>query len=305
MRVYESDNIRNIAIVGHGAAGKTTLTSAMLFDSGAVSRLGRVEDGNTVTDWEDEEIERKITISTGVAHCEWNKKKINILDTPGYRPFLTETKLALRVADAALVVIDSVAGVEVQTEKVWEFCDEFGLPRIIILNKMDRDNASFERALESVAEVFGRAPVPIQIPLGAEKDFAGVVSILNQRAYRYEKDHSGKFQEIEIPAEYRDEAARAREKLVEMVAEGSDELMEKFFSEGTLEGPDLLAGLRGSVRQRNLVPVLCASASLNIAIAQILDAIVEFVPSPAQIGKVQGIHPQSKEPIERKVSVQE
>ncbi len=305
MRVYESDNIRNIAIVGHGAAGKTTLTSAMLFDSGAVSRLGRVEDGNTVTDWEDEEIERKITISTGVAHCEWNKKKINILDTPGYRPFLTETKLALRVADAALVVIDSVAGVEVQTEKVWEFCDEFGLPRIIILNKMDRDNASFERALESVAEVFGRAPVPIQIPLGAEKDFAGVVSILNQRAYRYEKDHSGKFQEIEIPAGYRDEAARAREKLVEMVAEGSDELMEKFFSEGTLEGPDLLAGLRGSVRQRNLVPVLCASASLNIAIAQILDAIVEFVPSPAQIGKVQGIHPQSKEPIERKVSVQE
>src|SRR6059036_1388124 len=215
MRVYESENIRNVGLAGHGASGKTSLTSAMLFDSGAVNRLGRVEDGNTVTDWEDEEIERKISISSALAHCEWNKRKINILDTPGYITFITDTKLALRVADAAIVVIDSVAGVEVQTEKVWEYCDEFNLPRIVVLNKMDRDNASFERSLESISEVFGRAPVPIQIPIGEERGFTGVIDVLNLKAYRYERDGSGKFQEIPIPAEHQDRANRSREKLVE------------------------------------------------------------------------------------------
>jgi elongation factor G len=185
MRVFESDAIRNICIVGHGAAGKTSLTSAILFNSGAANRLARVEDGNTVTDWEDEEIERKISISCALAHCEWNKKKINILDTPGYRPFLAETQLAARAADAAVVVIDSVAGVEVQTEKVWEFCNEYSLPRIIVANKLDRDNASSERSLASLEETFGRGVVPIQIPLGIEKDFSGIIDLVSSKAYRY------------------------------------------------------------------------------------------------------------------------
>src|SRR5262245_19207097 len=201
MRVYESENIRNVGVIGHGAAGKTSLTSAMLSGSGAVNRLGRVEDGNTVTDWEEDEIERKISISSALAHCEWNKKKINLLDTPGYRPFLTETELALRVADAAVVVVDAVAGVEVQTEKVWEFAVEFDLPRIIVINKMDRDNASFERTLQSIEESFGRVAVPIQIPIGAERDFTGVVDVLSNKAYKYPRDGSGKFQETEAPAE--------------------------------------------------------------------------------------------------------
>ena len=196
MRVFESDSIRNICLVGHGAAGKTSLTSAMLFDSGAVNRLARVEDGNTVTDWEDEEIERKISISCALAHCEWNKKKINILDTPGYRPFLAETQLAVRAADAAVVVVDAVAGVEVQTEKVWEFCDEYSLPRIIVINKLDRDNASSERSLASLEEAFGRGAVPLQIPLGIERDFTGVISIVDQqglplRARRFGKVPGG------------------------------------------------------------------------------------------------------------------
>ncbi len=305
MRVYESENIRNVGVMGHGASGKTSLTSAMLFDSGAINRLGRVEDGNTVTDWEDEEIERKISISSALAHCEWNKKKINILDTPGYRPFLTEAELALRVADAAVVVIDAVAGVEVQTEKVWEFADQFDLPRLIVINKMDRDNASFDRTLQSIEDSFGRTPIPIQIPIGAEREFSGVVDTVANKAYRYARDGSGKFQETEVPAELKDQVKSAREKLVEMVAEGSDELMEKFFSAGTLEGPDLVEGLRRGVAQRSVVPVLCASSTLNVGIAQVLDSIVDLLPSPASRGKVQGIDPKAKESIERAVSSKE
>lgn len=302
MRVYESESIRNVGILGHGACGKTSLTSAMLFDSGAINRLARVEDGNTATDWEEEEIARKISITSALAHCEWNKKKINILDTPGYRAFITDTKLALRVADAAVIVLDGVAGVEVQTEKVWEFADEFGLPRIVVINKMDRDNASFQRALDSVTEVFGRAAVPIYFPIGAERDFTGIINTLNNKAYRYERDGSGRFQETEVPPQYQDEVQHTREKLIELVAETSDELMEKFFADGTLQGDDLILGLRKAVQMRNIVPVLCASATLNIGIPQIMDAIVDLFPAPNQSGKVQGIDPKTQEPVELPVN---
>jgi elongation factor G len=301
MRVYESESIRNIAIIGHGTCGKTSLTSAMLFDAGAINRLARVDDGNTVTDYEEEEIERKISISSALAHCEWNKKKINILDTPGYRPFLTDTKLVMRAADAALVVLDAVSGVEVQTEKVWEFASEFNLPRMLVINKMDRDNASFERALASIEELFGRSAVPIQIPIGAEREFAGVVDILANKAYRFERDGSGKFQVVDIPAALKETTEQAREKLIEMVAEGSDELLEKFFAEGTLSPDDLMQGLKKSVRARNLFPILCTSASLNIGVPQLLDAIVELLPPPG-IEKVRGINPKTNEPVELDVS---
>lgn len=301
MRVFESDSIRNICIVGHGAAGKTSLTSAILFDSGAVNRLARVEDGNTVTDWEDEEIERKVSISCALAHCEWNKRKINILDTPGYRPFLAETQLAVRAADAAVVVVDAVAGVEVQTEKVWEFCDEYSLPRIFVVNKLDRDNASSERALASIEESFGRGAVPLQIPMGNEKNFEGIISIVDNKAYRYMRDGSGKFQETEIPAEFKEEVASRREKLIEAVAEGSDTLMEKFFAEGTLEQSDLIEGLKNSILQRSIYPVFYASAALNIGIPQILDAIVDLFPSPATVGKAKGTDPKTKQAVERAI----
>ena len=305
MRVFESDSIRNICIIGHGAAGKTSLTSAILFDSGAVNRLGRVEDGNTVTDWEDEEIERKISISCALAHCEWNKKKINILDTPGYRPFLAETRLSVRAADAAVVVVDAVAGVEVQTEKVWEFCDEYSLPRMIVINKADRDNASSERTLASLEEEFGRGVVPLEIPMGMEKEFTGVISLLTGRAYRYERDGSGKFQEMDVPAQYEDELAERREKLIEMVAEGSDALMERFFAEGTLNQAEILEGLRIGVKQGDIRPVFYSSATLNIGIPQILDAVTELFPSPAVVGTTTGTDPKTGESIERKISNEE
>ncbi|MBM3788853.1 MAG: elongation factor G [Acidobacteria bacterium] len=301
MRVYESDAIRNIGIVGHGACGKTSLTSALLFAAGAVNRLARVEEGNTVTDYEDEEVERKISVSSALAHCEWNKTKINILDTPGYRPFLSDTKLALRAADAAVVILDGVAGVEVQTEKVWEFADDFGLPRIMIINKLDRDNASLERSLQSVHETFGRSAIPVQLPLGLEKEFTGVVDLIAGKAYRYERDGSGKFQEIDVPAELQAEADAAREKLVEMVAETSDQLMEKFFEAGTLEGDDLLAGLQNGVMSRTVVPVLFTSAVLNIGTHRVLEAIVNLLPSPAA-ARARGIDPRTQEPVERPVS---
>ncbi len=302
MRVFESDSIRNICLVGHGAAGKTSLTAAMLFDSGAANRLARVEDGNTVTDWEDEEIERKISISCALAHCEWNKKKINILDTPGYRPFLAETQLAVRAADAAVIVVDAVAGVEVQTEKVWEFCDEYNLPRIIVVNKLDRDNASSDRSLASLEEAFGRGALPIQIPLGLEKEFGGVISMLDKKAYRYAPDGSGKFHEEEIPEDKRNELAEKHEKLVEMVAEGSDALMEKFFAEGTLDQDDLIEGLKAAILQRSIFPVLYASSTTNIGIAQVLDAIANLLPSPASVATVAGIDPKTDEAVERAIS---
>ena len=305
MKIFESDSIRNICLVGHGAAGKTSLVSAMLFNAGAVNRLARVDDGNTATDWEDEEIERKISISCALANCEWNKKKINILDTPGYRPFLAETQLAVRAADAALVVVDAVAGVEVQTEKVWSFCDEYSLPRAIVINKCDRDNASSERTFASLEESFGRGPAPFQIPMGLEKDFSGVISVVSGKAYSYEKDGSGKFKEIPVPAEFQDELAEKREKLIELAAEGSDELMEKFFSDGTLEQADMVQGLQAGILNGKIYPVFYAGATLNIGVAQIMDRIVALFPSPAAIAKTKGVDPKTGNEIERVISSSE
>ena len=173
MKSYQSENIRNIGIIGHGDSGKTSLVSALLFGSGAVNRLGRVEDGNTVTDHGEDEIERGITISTGLAHCEWRNNKLNFLDTPGYNAFLLDAKAALRAVETGLTVIDATAGVEVQTEKVWEFCEELNLPRILVINKLDRDRASYERSFKSLQEKFGRQVVSLQLPIGEETGFRG------------------------------------------------------------------------------------------------------------------------------------
>src|SRR5262245_17872403 len=193
VNVYEGKNIRNVGFVGHGGSGKTSLISAILFDTGATNRLGRVDDGNAPTDYDDEEIERKITISAKFAFCEWNKNKINMLDTPGFGNFIQEARGALRVADAAIVVVDAVAGAMVQTEKGWAYADEFGLPRLVVVNRMDRDTASFERSLESIHQTLGRMCVPVQIPLGEERAFRGVADLIQMKAYGYQTDGSGKF----------------------------------------------------------------------------------------------------------------
>src|SRR5687767_2233319 len=196
MKVYDAPSIRNVAVVGHGGCGKTSLVSALLFDAGAVNRLGRVEDGTTVTDFDPDEIERRISLQCALGYAEWRKTKINLLDAPGYANFLAEARSALRVADAAMVVVDSVSGVEVQTEKVWDYATDYGLPRVVVVNRMDRDRASFVRVLERLQAIFGRAVVPLAIPLGEEKGFVGVADLLTGRADVYADDQSGKFQAV-------------------------------------------------------------------------------------------------------------
>jgi elongation factor G len=282
MKVYDAAAIRNVALVGHSGAGKTQLVSTMLFDAGMVNRLGRVDDGTTVTDFDDEEVERKHTLSSSVAYAEWNKTKINLIDTPGMANFLSDARAAMRVCDTALVVIDAVSGVEVSTEKVWAVADELQLPRVVVVNRLDRDRASLERSLDSLRDVFGRTVVTVHMPLGEEKAFRGVVDLVAMKACTFATDDSGQMTEAEVPAELRAVAEAGREALIEMVAEADDQLMEKFFEAGTLTQEELVSGLRRAVLERRVFPVLCTSAALNIGVQPLLDAMTAYAPSPAE-----------------------
>jgi elongation factor G len=300
VNVYEGKNIRNVGIVGHGGSGKTSLVSAMLFDTGATNRLGRVDDGNAPTDYDDEEIERKITISAKLAFCEWNKNKINILDTPGFGNFIQEARGALRVADAAIIVVDAVSGVMVQTEKGWGYAEEFQLPRLVVVNRMDRDTASFDRSLESIQQTLGRMCVPIQVPIGVEKGFKGVVDLVQMKAYVYPSDASGKFTESDIPTDAAAQAQEYREKLIEAVAESDEKLMEKFFENGSLTDEEMVAGLQKQVAEGKIYPVLYTSAVANIGIQPLLNVILNLLPDAAR-GKVAGKDLQGKD-VERKIA---
>ena len=280
MKVFDSEKIRNVAIVGHGDTGKTTLVSAFLYTSGAVNRMGRVEEGTTITDYDEDEIERKITINTALAYCEWKGHKINFLDTPGYRAFVLDAKSAMAAAETALVLADAVSGVEVQTELVWDFATSFETAKIIVINKLDRDNASYQRTVDALSESFGREVVPVQIPIGEERDFKGVVDLIRNKAFLFDWDGNGQAREEDIPANLADTVSQKREELIEMVAESDESLMEKFFEEGTLSEEDLIAGLARSTRQRRIYPAFCSAASHNVGIAPLLDALVELCPSP-------------------------
>ena len=282
MKVYDAPSIRNVSLVGHSGAGKTQLISALLFDAGAVNRLGRVDDGTTVTDYDEEEIARKHTLACSLAYAEWNKLKINFIDTPGMANFLSDARAALRVSDAALVVVDAVAGVEVSTEKIWKDAEEIELPRLVVLNRLDRERASLDRSLDSLRAVFGRAIVPIQLPIGDEKSFRGIIDLVAMKGWTFATDGSGKPAEAPIPADLEPAAQAAREALIEMVAEADDSLMEKFFDAGTLTQEELLSGLRRGIAAGRVFPVLCASALSNIAMQPLLDAIGSYVPSPAE-----------------------
>ena len=281
MKVYDASSIRNVAIVGHSGSGKTQLVSAMLFDAKMVNRLGMVDEGTTVTDFDDEEVARKHTLSSSVAFAEWSKTKINLIDTPGIGNFMSDTRAALRVADAAVVVVDAVAGVEVQTEKVWSIADELGLPCLVVLNLLDRERASLERSLESLHGSLGRAVVPIQIPIGAEKNFHGCVDLIGMKSVNFVTDGSGAATTGEVPDELTDRATSAREALIEMVAETNDSLMEKFFEDGTLNQEDLEAGLKTAMSDRQVFPLVCTSAHENIGIQPLLDAILTYLPAAA------------------------
>ncbi len=300
MKVYDAPNIRNIAIVGHGGCGKTSLASAMLFDMGAMNRLGRVDDGTAPTDFDPDEIERKISLQTALAYGEWRKTKVNILDAPGYANFLSEARSALRAADAALLVVDAVAGVEVQTEKVWGYAEEYGIPRLIVVNRMDRERASYARTLESLEKSFGRGVLPLVVPLGEEKGFVGVTDLLTEKADIYTEDQSGKFQAVDVPEELREMEKTLHERLVEMVAESNEELMEEFFEKGTLPQEDLVTGLRQAVLASKIFPVFPASSLRNVGVQPVLDAIVDLLPSPAARGEVPGTDPVQNKEASRK-----
>ncbi|GEA15347.1 MAG: elongation factor [Moorella sp. (in: firmicutes)] len=281
MKVYPSTNIRNVGIVAHGGAGKTSLTEALLYNTGATKRLGRVDEGNTVTDYHPEEIKRKVTINTSLAFAEWQDHKINILDTPGYSDFFGDVVSALRVVDSVLVVVSAVAGVEVQTEVVWEEAEARHLPRLAYVNKMDRENANFQKAVESMRERLSGRIVPVQLPIGAAETFSGVIDILNQKAYTY--NDNGNEKEGPVPAEYADEVASLREALVEAAAEGDDELLMKYLEGEELTPDEVRLGLKKAIAEGKVVPVLCGSALKNMGVKPLLDYIVDYLPSPVDV----------------------
>jgi elongation factor G len=282
LKVYEGKDIRNLVVIGHSHSGKTSLVSSMLFTGGATPKLGRVDDGSTVTDHDEEEISRQMTISTSIASLEWHNAKINLFDSPGFTMFAHEARIAMSAAEAALVVVDGVSGVEVVTEKVWQYADEINLPRVICVSRMDRDRANWETALESLISAFGRLVVPVQIPIGSEKSLKGVVDLVTMKAYTYEMGGSGKGKEGPIPAELEARAQEAHEKLVEIVAEGKDELMEEFFDKGTIAEEHLIPALHEAIKEDRIFPVLFASGLGNIGTDHLLDFVVDYFPTAAE-----------------------
>jgi elongation factor G len=254
--------------------------AGLLFAAGATTRLTRVDEGNTVTDHDEEEIQRKLTISTSIASIEWKKTKINLLDTPGFNLFTNDAFATLVAADALVIVVDAVAGVQAQTEKMWAYADQRGLPRAIVINKLDRDRASFERTMESIRERFGRAAIPIHLPLGSEKDFTGVIDLVHMRAHIFVPDGDGKSKQADIPAAYAEAAKKAHEELVELVAEGKDDLLSEFFDTGTLPEEHIVSGLDEEMRKDLVFPVLCMSGLHDVGSDRLLDLIVEAFPSP-------------------------
>jgi len=287
MKDYAPDKVRNVALIGHGSSGKTSLAAALLFDYGATSRLTKVDKGNTVTDYEPEEVERKISINAAVCFFEANDHKITCVDTPGYSHFLWDAKAALRAVDGAVVLVDGVSGVEVGTEKVWEMLEEDELPRLVVINKLDRENANFKRALESVSQFFGRSAVPVQLPVGEEKDFVGVIDLIRMKALIFEPDESGKFREEDVPAPLKAEAAKKREELIEMIAENDEKLMEKYLEKGELTPEEIHSGLKKAVFSRQLYPVFACSALLNIGVQALAAGVVELLPNPLDKASIQ------------------
>src|SRR5262245_33842151 len=259
----------------------------MLYTGSTTPKLGRVDDGSTLTDYDEEEIDRQMTIATGVAPVEWHNTKINLLDTPGFPMFAHEARLAMPAAEAALVVVDGVSGVEVVTEKVWQYAAEIDLPRVIVVSRMDRDRANYETALESLRAAFGRQIVPVQIPIGSEKNLRGVVDLVTMKAYTYEMGGNGKGKEGPIPAELEAAAKDAHEKLVEIIAEGKDELMEEFFNTGTIPEEHLIPALHEAIRDDKIFPVLVSSGLGNVGTDHLLDFIVDYAPIATEHKAVQ------------------
>jgi elongation factor G len=279
MANFEISNIRNVAFIAHGGAGKTSLVEAMLYNSGMTGRLGSVMDGTTTTDYEPEEIDRKITITSSLAFCDWNTYRFNLIDPPGFINFLEDTKSCLRIVDGVVVIVSALSGVKAETQKVWQYADEYSIPRIVFVNKMDKDNASFERALDDVEKAFEKEPIPLSIPVGSGESLTGVVDIVHQKAYT---TRGNKTEEIEIPGEMKEAVDTYRKKLVEKIAESDDELLEKYLEGGELTEEEIVKGIKDGSYSMKFIPVVCGSAVKNIGVGYLFDSMVLCLPSPEE-----------------------
>lgn len=302
MSELRTEQLRNIGLMAHGSAGKTTLAEAMLFDAKATTRLGRVDDGNAVMDSDPDEVDRKISISLALAHARWRGHELHIIDTPGYADFVGDVVSALTVLDSAVIVVDATAGVEVGTERVWKYADERGLPRLVFINKMGKENADFARTVEMVRDTLGKNVAPIQLPMGKGDDFRGVIDLMRMKAYT---SGDGQVEEQEIPAEMQEAAAAARETLVESIAETDDALTEKYLEEGGLSVEELDRGLRVGTLSGVVIPLLCGDAYANRGVERLLDAIVGLLPSPADRPAVEGTTGEGGTPVAREMSATE
>ena len=291
------EGLRNIALVAHSGAGKTSLAEAMLYDSGTIKRLGRVEDGNTAMDFEPEELKRMSSISSGFHQYDWKKHTTNLIDTPGDQNFFSDTRSCLQAADGAVVVIDAVDGIKVQTEQAWDFAAEFNQPCVIFINKLDRERADFSRAFQEADEIFKPKPIILQLPIGAEGDFKGVVDLISGKAFVYDED--GKAKKIEIPEDMQEAVENERENLIENIAEADDELVERYLEGEALTQEDLATALRKGTLARIFVPVVCGSATRNIGIDLLMDLIIDALPSPLDRGAKTGVDPATGKEVER------
>lgn len=297
MKSYNTEKIRNVGLFGHGGGGKSSVAEAMLFASGAINRLGRVEEGTTTSDYDPEETKRHISVNLSLIPCEWKENKINVIDTPGYQDFVGEVRAAVRVVEGAVVLVDAVSGVEVGTEMMWKACDEYKLPRLVFVNRIDRENADFGRALESARSHFGNKVVAFQMPIGMQDKFQGVVDLVRMKAYL-----GAKGEEAAIPADMQAAAAAGREKLVEAAAETDDNLVLKYLEGEALTEDEIIGGLKSGVLTDKIVPVFVGTATANKAIPCLLDAIVDYLPSPVLGAPVVGANPVNNKEEKREAS---
>ncbi|MCL5421534.1 MAG: elongation factor G [Nitrospirae bacterium] len=305
MANFEVSRIRNIAVVAHGGAGKTSLTEALLFASGSIDRLGSVDSGTSTTDFEPEEIARKITITSSLCFCSWNNHRINLIDTPGFINFIEDTRGCLKAADGAVVIVSAISGVKAETEKIWKYACEYEIPRIVFINKMDKENADFSMAVSEVEKSFDAEAVPLQMPIGAGETFLGIIDLVTMKAITYK---SGKAADAAIPSELLIEAQGYRKKLVEKIAESDDALLERYLEGGELTPDEIIKGIKEGSLTRRFIPVACGSAAKNIGIPQLLDTLVLCLPSPAEmvrISPVRGKNPKDGKEVERKVDEKE
>ena len=283
MKDISSENLRNVAVVGHGQSGKTSVVSALLFNTKMISRLGRVDQGNTVTDFDEEEIARKISIQAALAYCYKDKVKINLLDTPGFANFMWETMVSLRAVETGLMVVSAQEGVQVQTERIFDGLAGANRPLLFFVNKMSKELVDFDKVFDSLVDAFGRNVIAVQVPIGQGPEFSGLVDIIEMKAWQFAADDKGESQEIPIPESLKDEVGLRREALLEKVAENDEKLMDKYLADGNLSGEELRAGLKTAMLQRNAFPVLLGDALANRGVQQLLDFVVAFAPSPLDV----------------------